>query len=486
MATATALASSATQPPVGKGRLETTVCWFEAPLGWPDHECYYFFVPENHAVSGGREVAFPVLIYRAFKPVEGLAPVLHLGGGGPGAPVYLDYTKGAHALWANHDEISLNQGRDLYIIDPRGTGLAKPLLTCLTYVEHVVDRWQRNLSIEQQWREADENYRECFDDQRQHVDFSAYNSLTIARDVEWLRNTLEIKQWILIGVSYASIYAQTIVREYPTRVQALILDSAAFPNLPASEDFVAHTMAPYEALFDYCAAVPTCETPLEGLEERLWQLVDAFNKSPLITEVIHPYEGKKIEVMVNGHRLIESLIDGTYGEAIFHELPEIITELEQRKSTALEPFVHNYLGYLLDTTYGDISAVSHYCYETKPFIDIAQMREGARDLPAGFIRDYAQLSIDWPDLCDALGVAAGEPRLGVPLQTEVPTLFLHGELDPITRLVDVRSQLAHFSRGVVVTFPLSHDVLSSDQCAESVAAKFVENPFIEETALTCR
>ena len=69
-----------------------------------------------------------MLVFRSFAPVEGLAPLLHLGGGGPGSPVYLDYPSGAHALWANHDDMSLNQGRDLYIIDPRGTGLSKPLL----------------------------------------------------------------------------------------------------------------------------------------------------------------------------------------------------------------------------------------------------------------------------------------------------------------------------------------------------------------------
>ena len=483
---ATVPPSSAAQPVVGKVRLEATTCWFEAGIGWPDHECYYVFVPENHATPAGREIAFPLLIYRSFKPIAGLAPVLHLGGGGPGAPVYLDYENGARALWANHDEISLNQGRDLYIIDPRGAGLAKPLLTCLSYVQHVLGRWRENLDLEQQWRAADENYFECVDSQRNDVDFSAYNSLAIARDVEWLRHTLGIERWVLIGVSYATIYAQNIVREYPARVEALILDSATFPNLHGGDNFIAKTMAPFDALFGYCDVSPACNQPLERLEERLWRLVFELDVNPIIVEVRHPYEGDDVEVLINGHRLIDSLIDGTYGEDIFRALPAIITELEKRETTSLKPFVEGYLSYLLDTTYGDVSAMSHYCYEVKPFVDIARMQQLVAELPVGFIQDYAQLSLEWPDFCDALEIAPGEPRLGEALQTDVPTLFLHGEHDPVTRLADVRSQLPNFRAGKVVTFPLSHDVLSSAQCAESIAAKFVDDPFIDDSALTCR
>ncbi len=472
-------------PPTGQGRLQPTTCWFDAGIGWPRHECYYFHVPENHADPTGRKIAFPVLIFRSFAPVEGLAPVLHLGGGGPGAPVYLDYTGSANSLWANHDEMSLNQGRDLYIMDPRGTGLARPLLTCQTYVDNVLDRWQRNLSLEQEWREADEDYFDCFDEFREEVDFAAYNSLTIARDVEWLRNTIGAERWVLIGVSYASIYAQTIVREYPGSVETMILDSAAFPNRHPDYDYLADTMAPYEALLGYCDADPTCNEPIEDLEQRLWQLVDDLDKDPLPASVTHPYSGVPTVVLLNGHRFVEILVNGVYDEEIFHTLPAIIADLEQRRTTSLTPFIEGYLSYLLDPTFGDVSASSHYCYETKPFTDIDRMREAAQQLPAGYIRDVTLLAIDWPDFCEPLGVGPGEARLGSPLETDIPTLFLHGELDPVTRLEDVRAQAPQFSNGVVITFPLSHDVLSSERCAEVIAARFVDYPFLEKVELTC-
>ena len=186
-----------------------------------------------------------------------------------------------------------------------------------------------------------------------------------------------------------------------------------------------------------------------------------------------------------GHRLVESLINGTYGEEIFYALPTIISDLEQRRTATLAPFIEDYLSYLLDPTFGDVSASSHYCYETKPFTDFDRMREVAKALPVGYIREVAMLGLDWPDYCDALAVGPGEARLGSPVETDVPTLFLHGSLDPVTRLEDVRAQLRQFPNGVLITFPLSHDVLNSAQCAEVIAAKFVHHPFSNESELTC-
>ena len=85
-------------------------------------------------------------------------------------------------------------------------------------------------------------------------------------DVEWLRNTIGAERWVLIGVSYGSIYAQAVVKEYPDRVEAMILDSAAFPNLHRHHNFLADTMAPYLALLNYCNADPACDEPIEGAE----------------------------------------------------------------------------------------------------------------------------------------------------------------------------------------------------------------------------
>jgi hypothetical protein len=68
---------------------------------------------------------------------------------------------------------------------------------------------------------------------------------------------------------------------------------------------------------------------------------------------------------------------------------------------------------------------------------------------------------------------------------DIPSLFLHGELDTITSLIDVVEQRKSFTKGRIVTCKLSHDVISSDECAEIVAAKFISNNKIDRIKLNC-
>jgi hypothetical protein len=89
------------------------------------------------------------------------APVLHLGAGGPGAPMYLDSIESIKTIWEYHDELSPNQGRDLFVIDPRGTGLSKPLLMCDTFVENETKRLKKNLSVTGQNEEVNKDYFKC-------------------------------------------------------------------------------------------------------------------------------------------------------------------------------------------------------------------------------------------------------------------------------------------------------------------------------------
>ncbi len=67
----------------------------------------------------------------------------------------------------------------------------------------------------------------------------------------------------------------------------------------------------------------------------------------------------------------------------------------------------------------------------------------------------------------------------------MPTLFLHGEFDPVTLLDDVLTQREYFSHHRLVTFDHSHSMFTSDACAEVVAARFVKDPSISEAGLSC-
>lgn len=461
-------------------------CWFTPEADWPVTECYYMHVPENHEKSQRRIISFPVVVFRSNAIFSYKSPVLHLGAGGPGAPMNFQSTESVRAILEYHDEMSLNQGRDLFVIDPRGAGLSYPLLMCETFIDNELKRLQRNLTLEQELKEIDQDYYHCIDKFKiQGVDFSAYNSISVVHDIELMRKSAKVEQWVLLGVSYGTIYAQFVAFEYPDSVESMILDSATFPNLKAQHNFVTRTLAPYHALYDYCDANPECDEPIQNIKQRIWKLYQALNANSMQVEISHPYDMHTITIALNGERFLAAIMTGMYGKEIFKDIPQIIIDLEIGQFDSIKPYLEAHVAYLLDSNYGDVSADTHYCYEDKSFTDFALMKTLANELPEGYIRDTTLLALDWPDYCDKMQIRPGDPKIAKARSTEVPTLFLHGVLDTITPLSDVVEQKPHFTRSQLVTYNVSHSVLSTDECAEFVAGKFIDNTTIDREQLTC-
>ncbi len=475
-------------PATAASALQAVDCWFDQRQGWPDLECYWMRVPENHADADSRLISFPLVIFRARQPDESANPVLHLGAGGPGAANHLDRQHSIQDILDAYDALSLDIGRDLYVIDPRGAGLAKPLLTCDRYVEQELKRLTRNLSLVEAWRSSDDDYTYCVESfKQQGIDFNRYNSVSVTQDIEALRKAAAVDQWVLIGVSYAAVYAQFSARYFPATVEALVLDSPVFPAIKKHHNYLQRVLAPYEMLFKFCGDEDGCANDQESeqLQASFWQLHAYLNDNPLPMRVVNPYTQASIPVVLNGERFLSAVAEGIYGDEIFTELKQIMQDLRAGNTRSIYPYVKSLLAYLLDQSYGDVSSDAHFCYEDKPFIDYDLIRQLVDELPAGYIRDTAKLSIDWPDQCERMGIKAGSPELVQAVSIATPTLFLQGTLDAVTPLTDVELQIAHFHNSELLTYDLSHDILGSSSCAEKMAGYFIQHQALGESAEIC-
>jgi len=464
----------------------STDCWFTPGSDWPSVDCFRMQVPENHSKPDGRYITFPVIIFKSRTGSNGKAPLLHLGAGGPGAPMYLDYTYSVEELWRIHDDMSINIGRDLFVIDPRGTGLSEPLLSCGTFVDNELHRFELNLSLEENIARIDKDYFKCIDDfLAEGIDLTSYNSFSIARDIEALRLAANVDQWVLLGVSYGSTYAQTITEMFPGSVESMILDSATFPRIKAHHDFIRRTTRPYQKLFNYCDNDPACTEADKNMENRIWALVQKLSDEPIFMLLENPYSDGVIPFLLNGDRLIGAMFEGIYGVEIFSELPAIIADLEARRQDRIKPYVMSYVEYMLDRSWGDVSATSHYCYEDKPFIDFEQIESLIEELPEGYIRNSARYFESWSRYCDRMKIESAAPVLVPSEPFPVPTLFLHGRFDGVTPLSDVENNRSGFINHQLVTFDQSHSILTADDCAEQLAGLFIESHLLESSDITC-
>ncbi len=461
-------------------------CWFSRGSDWPSVDCYRMQVPENHFKPNGRYITFPVIVFKSKSGSGDKTPLLHLGAGGPGAPMYLNYTYSVNELWRIHDDMSINIGRDLFIIDPRGTGLSEPLLSCGEFVDNELLRFELNISMKENIRQNDEDYFKCIDDfLAQGIDLSDYNSFSIARDIEAMRIAANVEQWVLLGVSYGSSYAQTIAELFPETVESLILDSATFPRIKVDHDFVQRTLRPYQKLFNYCDNDPACTKADKSIEKRIWTLVEKLSAEPIIMVLDNPYDDGVIPFVLNGDRLIAAFFEGIYGVGIFTELPAIVSDLEARQQDRIKPYVMSYIEYMLDRSWGDVSATSHYCYEDKPFIDFKKIDKLIDELPQGYIRSTARYYDSWTTYCERMKIDSKAPMLVPSKPVSMPTLFLQGRFDSVTPLSDVENNRSFFTNHHLLTFDKSHSILTADECAEQLAGVFIEEHHLEDHDITC-
>lgn len=469
-------------------RLIPEPCWFDVERDWPTTQCYMMEVPENHAEPEGRKIQFPVVRFFAEVNDPDKEPLLHLGAGGPGASMGLEPENASDWLWVNYADMTVRDGRDLIVIDPRGTGMAVPKLSCTEFIKDADLAFTRNLSTDEESRVFTYSMERCYSRLSNEADLAHYNSLAVAQDVEALRKALGIPQLNLYGVSYASRYALTIAREFPSSVRAMVLNSAVFPNIIYTQQLPADVIAAYQRGLAYCSDDNECSKQFPNLDQRLEALVQKFDESPLTVATGNIHPGQQYPFVLTGQRLLRVLFQALYNENFYRQLPKIIEQLESDDATLLKPSIVSFMGLVLDPNFGDAAGVSHFCYEEAPFVDFDKARQDAAE--SGILGGSVRSDIDLMQIqCRIWAIPSAPVLESRAIKTEVPALVMHGGLDPVLSATDADKARRKLPNHQWLLFPkLAHDVISASDCAEQAAADFLDMPEqpVTDSAVACR
>lgn len=474
--------------PQNVSRLIPKPCWFDTESNWPTTQCYMMEVPENHAKPAGRKIQFPVVRFFANITDPDKEPLLHLGAGGPGASMGLEPENASDWLWVNYAGMSVEDGRDLIVIDPRGTGMASPRLACDEFIKDADLAFTRNLSTDEESRVFTYSMERCYSRLSETADLAQYNSAAVAKDVEALRQALGVPKLNLYGVSYASRYALTVARDFPDSVRAMVLNSAVFPNIIYTQQLPQDVIAAYQRGIDYCSKDAECNKRYPDLKRRLEAVVQKLDESPLTVDTGNIHPGKSYPFVLSGQRLLRVLFQALYNENFYKELPAIIQELESEQAELLKPAIANFMGLVLDPNFGDAAGISHFCYEEAPFVDFEQARQSAAT--SGTLGGSVRSDIDMMQIqCRIWAIPSAALIESRAIKTEVPTLVMHGALDPVLSAEDANTARKKLPNHQWLLFPqLAHDVISASDCAEQAAAAFLNEPLqpVAETAASCR
>jgi pimeloyl-ACP methyl ester carboxylesterase len=463
-------------PKAPKSSAELGECDVDVPPG-VDMECGTLTVPADRDDPGAGEIELAYGIVRSEADDPADDPVVYLSGG-PGQST-LELVPNAFAQL--YEPLTAN--RDLVLLDQRGTGLSEPSLACDEYSEWARDSLGSGLSTEELEAGAEQSLEEC----RQRlvdegVDFADYNSAASAADLEDLRAALGYDEWNLYGISYGTRLAQSAMRDHPDGIRSVVLDSAYPADADLYAEMPGNAVRAMEGLFTTCAGDPECAVRYPDLEPTVARLVDRLNATPAPITVVDAMTGERIQDEFDGDDFAGFLFEALYATELIAHLPEVITAADAGEFGSIGLLLGTQLSALDYVSIGQQLSVQ--CNEEVPFGDREEVAEAAAAQPLveGLFEGSPTSGSGMFDVCSVWDAGQPETEANEAVTSDIPTLVLAGDLDPITPPRWGAEIADDLSESFFVQFPFTgHGSLSSRACAVAITDDFLDEPDSDPT-----
>ncbi len=304
------------------------------------------------------------------------------------------------------------------------------------------------------------------------IDTAQYNTVNNARDADAIREALGYDEWNLLGISYGTRLALDMMRQFPETIRSAVIDSVYPPQVDATKEQSQTFLDSFELVSAACDAEPACAA--EGnLSERLIAAAADLEAQPREVEVVNFLTGATDTVQANGDAVVGLVAGGLYSPFAFTDWPELLTDLESGGTGALSQYLS-----LDRTNEAFLTAGMFYtfqCNEEIPFADPDEVDAASPEDPFGL---YGKAFSDGDPFasCAALGGVTADPVSTQPVTSNVPTLVLAGEFDPVTPPAwsALAAETLSNSQYVLLSGE-SHGVSTSD-CGNSIIQEFLADP----------
>ncbi|MCW8873904.1 MAG: alpha/beta hydrolase [Xanthomonadales bacterium] len=478
-------------------RVDPVVCPFKGDVEYEpgDIECGLLQVPENRENPNSRfiELHFVKLNSRWGKDDEkdkkdkdkkdyGLAPgkrddpVIYLTGG-PGAQVTY-YVK----RFKDH---GLLDHRDMYILEQRGIGFSGDFCPFYSGRKPATDDVA---TFEESLAASLTRFSDCARNaQATGVDLTGYNTMENARDVKALRRALAIEKWNVWGISYGSILAQAYLNEDPGGILAAAIDAVVPLDRRESELYwrVAHWyQRDLEKLQEICSRQPACAEHYPDISGRIRQAIGSVVNQPIEVEVedIENYPSGKARFFPDIVGYLPFMF--LYEQDNYPGLPGMVyawaDAVVQRDEVLFQALASA-------ASLGGFGGISQGMYNAIACTDgdaEIEARAFKKDLQAHPVLGGAFGNPEFWDrraaLCAELGMNQRPADQYLPVETDLPSLIIEGDMDPITPPPNAKAILPGFANGTYVEFPYAgHGPSRSVECAGDMLNKFYDDPTLE-------
>jgi pimeloyl-ACP methyl ester carboxylesterase len=461
-----------TEEPPGEplATFEEGPCLFDVPEGQPV-ECGFVVVPEDHNDPAGPTIRLAVAVFKDQSDAHLPDPVMLLCGG-PG-----ERCAENAALYAQ-SFVAFSANRDFIVFDQRGVGLSEPALECPEFVQSLLDSLDEP-DPEVALQATFDAVIACRDRLVGHgYNLSAYNNVQNAADVNAIRIALGYDQVNLFGGSYGSLLAQATVRDHPEGIRSVVMDSVWPLEISLSVDGSTAATNAIMRLLGACAADEACNGAYPNLQDVLFQVIDRVNAEPISITVTNPLDGQSYDALLTGDAVHSNLVTVFYLTPLIPVLPQAIYDLYEGDYTLMTQLTSVQLALLDLVSRGMMFSV--VCTDDL----IGRTSEDLLNIMAAVPRQLrsqadpeAMIEYGIFAVCENWPVEEADPSVKKPLVSDIPTLVLEGEFDPVTPPEYGQLVAGYLSKAYFFEFPgIGHGVNGASECAQSITAAFLDDP----------
>ena len=407
-------------------------------------------VPEK---PGGRTIELNVTVVKAKEPHDDAIFVL---AGGPGV--------GATNMEGFATRTFAASGRDLVLIDARGTGKSNPLHCDFPGSDADLQGYFTGFL-------PPEQVIACRDALAARADLAQYTTSRIVDDVEAVRRKLGYKKVDLYGTSYGTRVAIEYMRRYPRRVRTAILDGVVPPSLHGPETFAAEAQKSIERVLDLCLADDACRKAFPDLRADYAAMLKAAENGVDLS-----IKGQRVHI--DRGQFGEVLRNFLYNPEVYRQLPLAIHLAAKGDWASIGMMAHRYVRGIRSLDVGLFLSVG--CTEDISTLDVAAARNAAKGTFLGTYRIDEQV-----EACRVWPRGAANPSLRKPLASSLPTLLVSGELDPATPARFGDEVARTLPNALHIVIPYGSHSGDTGGCQEKVMSEFIREGSAKQLDRSC-
>jgi pimeloyl-ACP methyl ester carboxylesterase len=434
--------------------------------------CGHMTVPLDRSEPNRGVITLAMRRHRA--PVEGPKSAVIALAGGPGQPA-IPFTEDFVELLG-----PVVADRDLIVFDQRGTGLSHPL-RC-----HVFSHAEPRLTLGGAITRCAGQLGSARSD---------YSTAESVADIEAIREAGGYEKLVLYGTSYGTKVALEYAQEYPSHVEALILDSVVPQNGP--EPLHLSTIAAVPRILRQLCSDRQCAHITSNPVGDLERLLKHIRRRPLIGRVLDG-DGVAHTFRITSDDLLEALVSGDLEPVLRSEFPAAVHSAADGDTAALARLLARAAG--AEGASEGIDVPLYYATSCEdqdfpfgrsaaPKTRLMQARSAIQGLPRSAIAPFTTGDVlalsDIPACAFWPFPAASFPAPDSAPLPDVPTLILSGADDLRTPTADARSVAAQIPDAHLLVVPnTGHAVLGTEPTA--CGRKALQALFASKTIKRCR